>query len=62
MKTGKTTPVTTKTVILNGSIKPTSGMTVAAVAGCLLALPLTRAHKLTHREGSAGLSKREPNP
>jgi hypothetical protein len=45
MKTGRHIQ-TTKTIIgLNGRLNLKIGIIVAAVAGCLLAVPLTRAHK-----------------
>ncbi len=53
MKTGKTIQMTRTTVGLNGSMKLKIGITVAAVAGCLLALPLTRAHNHTDCEPPA---------
>ncbi len=45
MKTGKQIQTTRTTVSLNGSLKLKIGIIVAAVAGCLLAVPLTRAYK-----------------
>ena len=45
MKTGKQIQTKRTTVRLNGRLSLKIGIIVAAVAGCLLAVPLTRAHK-----------------
>jgi hypothetical protein len=45
MKTGKDIQMTRTTVGLNGRLNLKIGIIVAAIAGCLLAVPLTRALK-----------------
>jgi len=45
MKNGKIIQRTTTTVSLNLRLNIKIGIIVAAVAGCLLAVPLTRDHK-----------------
>jgi len=45
VKTGKQIQSTKTTIGLNGRLNLKIGIIVAAVAGCLLAVPLTRDHK-----------------
>jgi hypothetical protein len=45
MKTGKSNQMTRTTVGLNGRLSLKIGIIVAAIAGCLLAVPLTRVLK-----------------
>ena len=45
MKTGKSNQTTRTTVGLNGRFHLKIGIIVAAIAGCLLTIPLTRALK-----------------
>jgi len=52
MKTGKHIQTMKTTVGLTGRFNLKIGIIVAAVAGCLLAVPLTRAHKHTRCEQS----------
>lgn len=54
MKTGKQIQTTKTTVRLSGRLYLKIGIIVAAVAGCLLAAPLTRAHKHMNCEPPAG--------
>ena len=54
MKTGKQIQSTKTTVGLNVRLSLKIGIIVAAVAGCLLAVPLTRDHKHMYCE--------KPNP
>lgn len=44
MKTGRQIQMTKKIIGLNGRLNLKIGIIVAAVAGCLLAVPLTRTH------------------
>ena len=54
MKTGNEIQTTRTTVGLNGRLNLKIGIIVAAVAGSLLAVPLTRVHKHAPREQPAG--------